>query len=213
MMAVSARHAGKPAVEIQHLPGDQYMKTQMAKRQIVLHHTVGGSLTSTLRWWRDDPRRIATAYLVDRDGRIVEAFPPAMWAWHLGVKDREAERSSVGIELINVGPLRMDERSWRGIAVAKTVPPIEVEHHEWRGYHHWQSYPEAQVQATARLCRWLCRRFGITARVPPSADRALTDLPTYLRWEGVTHHAMLRKDKSDLHPGFDWATLEEVLTS
>lgn len=209
-MAASA--GGRPAITKKHLADGQYVHSTSTKRQIVLHHTVGGSLESTLRWWNDDPRRIATAYLIDRRGRIVEAFPPAMWAWHLGIKDRDAERMSIGIELVSVGPVRMNENGWRGIAVDVQVPREQVQSFDWRGYHNWQAYADAQVRSAGRLCRWLCARFKITPRMPPVDDLLTTNLPKYLAWNGVVHHAMLRKDKSDLHPGFDWQLFEEELS-
>jgi len=86
------------------LPEGQYVHQRHKKSLIVLHHTAGADAESTFRWWLTDPKRIGTAYIVARDGRIFEVFPPEYWAFHLGVKgQRQLDRRSIGIELANAG--------------------------------------------------------------------------------------------------------------
>ncbi len=42
----------------------------------MLHHTAGGSARSTFNYWNGNATRIATAYIVERDGTIFEVFDP-----------------------------------------------------------------------------------------------------------------------------------------
>ena len=48
-----------------------------------------------------NPNRIATAYIVERDGTIFEVFDPRHWAFHLGLKGSQGQvdRRSIGIEI------------------------------------------------------------------------------------------------------------------
>src|SRR3990167_7270156 len=87
------------------LPHGQYYSRGHKKRAVVLHHTVGGSAESSFRWWVQDPRVVGTAYLIERDGTIYEVFPPECWAGHLGIKDIEAEKETVCIELASEAAL------------------------------------------------------------------------------------------------------------
>jgi N-acetyl-anhydromuramyl-L-alanine amidase AmpD len=208
----------KPDIQVVDFPKDQYMRAIVPKRLIVLHHTVGGSATSTLRWWKQDKRRIATAFLIERDGAIYQVFHPQYWAWHLGVKDRDMERESVGIELANLGPLyekpdglyrAADDQRHCSMTVAGNAVAngrlLQLPQ-PWRGWRWWIPYPQEQIEAAIALTRWLCQRFHIP-RLAGQTPFGPADLSKWLDGEGVIHHAMIRKDKSDLHPGFPWTKL------
>jgi len=63
-----------------------------------------------VRWWREDGHQVGTAYLIDRDGTVHEAFDPAAWAWQFGLKWPDAkrirfERRYIGIEICSEGGL------------------------------------------------------------------------------------------------------------
>lgn len=55
-------------------PG-QYFAETFPKDLIVLHFTAGSSARSAYDSWRNTPLQVATAYLVDTDGKIYECFP------------------------------------------------------------------------------------------------------------------------------------------
>lgn len=91
------------------LTSDQYFQQGFTKTQVYLHHTVGGSAKSTFAYWQGNADRIATAYIIERDGTIYEVFDPMHWAWHLGLKtasNGQANKQSIGIELASEGALR-----------------------------------------------------------------------------------------------------------
>lgn len=211
------------------LTPDQYFPEAQTKTGIVLHHTVGGSASSTLKWWQQDPRRVGTAYLVDRDGRIFEVFPPEAWAWHANIKAEDFERRTIGIELCSEGALevepdgenpgRLNLWAFQG-AGRRLLGPAEflLEQGQviyypdgWRGYQWYDCYEPVQVKATIALVAWLCDRFGILRRIPVQAYNPAADPRRWYPFVGVLHHAMLRADKSDLHPAFPFGDLAVAL--
>ena len=74
----------------------QYIKEEIKKTQIVLHHTAGNSSgVGTIKMWDTDDRgRIATCVTISGkgaskdtyDGEICQAFSSKYWAYHLGIK-------------------------------------------------------------------------------------------------------------------------------
>jgi N-acetyl-anhydromuramyl-L-alanine amidase AmpD len=213
------------------LTTDQYHGEAQTKDLVVLHHTVGGSAESTFKYWQDDPRRIATAYIVERDGRILEVFPPEAWCNHLGCKDEGLERRSIGIELASEGALTvrrdggpkgasytayaMDGKVKLGsVPILKERGRIAKVEAGWRGYSWFDTYEPAQIASTIALVVHLCQQFGIPAALPtPEECRGPADLRRWFRYQGVLHHAMLRPDKSDLYPGFPFEQLAAALVA
>lgn len=196
------------------LDKDQYLQEHHPKDLIVLHHTVGGSAQSTYEWWNEgDKRRIGTAYIIERDGTIWEVFSPECWAYHLKMGDADTDRRSIGIELASEGGLTYKEGKLFafdgrkelgredylvGIGAVVRLPA------PYRGYNYFDAYDAPQVVATTHLVRWLCKEFGIPKEVPAEAPNPDGVAGRYVSFKGIIHHAMVRKDKSDLHPAFPW---------
>lgn len=91
------------------LSSGKYMLDIVPKKQLYLHHTVGGSALSTFQYWEGKDNRVGTAFLIERDGTIYEVFSPHYWAWHLGLKtgsNTVANKQSIGIEIASEGMLR-----------------------------------------------------------------------------------------------------------
>lgn len=213
-----------PIVRSFRLTDDQYHADPQSKSAVILHHTVGGSAKGTIKYWQEDPRRIATAYLVERDGTIFEVFPPECWANHLGCKDLGLERRSIGIELASEGGLTIKTEGQNLVAYTALGAPLGLAttlkkqgrilrlDTPFRGFHWFDAYEPAQVQATIALVLELCDRFRIPRRMPSPAEcRGDADLRKWFGYQGVLHHAMLRPDKSDLHPAFPFETLQADL--
>jgi N-acetyl-anhydromuramyl-L-alanine amidase AmpD len=150
--------------------------------------------------------RIATAYVIERDGRIHEVFDPRYWAYHLGIKGVGAsvDRRSIGIELASEGPVK---RSGNSFTAFNRAYSGEVYDHgsTWRGQsQYWAAYPSSQLNAATELVDHLCSVFGVPRRSP----RNHLDFDANLSgFKGVLGHHHLRADKSDPHPGFDWEGL------
>jgi N-acetyl-anhydromuramyl-L-alanine amidase AmpD len=194
------------------------------KDLIVLHFTAGTTARSAFDTWRNDPRRIATSYIVDLDGSIYEVFPASSWASHLGVSSPQSiqDRRSIGIEIANVGPLQRSTDdptvlNWwpkrTSTSADFTTKFCRLEETEkyvaanFRGKSHFASYPDVQVEAVAALLRLLCEQFRIPPALPPLARRFECDVNAFSTYKGVCSHANFRQDKWDIGPAFPWDRL------
>lgn len=52
-------------------PENQFIKEISKKSQIVIHHTVSGpGINGDVAWWKSTSERIATHFIIDREGEI-----------------------------------------------------------------------------------------------------------------------------------------------
>jgi N-acetyl-anhydromuramyl-L-alanine amidase AmpD len=167
--------------------------------------------------WKATPEHVATAYVLDRDGTIFEVFPPSCWAYHLGIKGGTVhERRSIGIEIVNVGPLQPANGNGQALnwwpkewgqqycSVDDSTKYVEC---AYRGKRYFAAFPDAQVQAVARLVRRLCDQFGIRRQLAPSSRRLEYDQTFFDNYKGVATHVNFRPDKWDIGPAFEWDRL------
>ena len=206
-------------------PG-QYINERTAKAAIGLHFTAGANADSAIRTFAQDPRRVATAYVVDTDGTIFELFDPNLWAYSFGVKGGFAsviERRTVAIEIANWGPLRRNgdslycwppaDRQGRETYSRKYCRADETHRYvsaTFRGTKYFAAYPEAQLQAVFRLVNHLCDRFEI-AREIPADQLGVADVAYFAKWRGIFGHENVRADKVDPGPAFPWARIAEAI--
>lgn len=189
-----------------------YIATQTPKDLIVLHHTVGRTALSTIDYWKTDPNRIGTAYVIERDGEIYEVFDPKFWAFHLGLKGTggAVDKRSIGIEIASEGGLiQRDGKLYCFDKVSdRTLFTQEYYDHgiPWREYRFFDAYSDAQITAVIGLINQLCDQFQIPRQTP--ANHLDADF-VYQQFSGVLGHHHLRFDKSDVHPGFPWQRVIE----
>jgi hypothetical protein len=196
------------------LPATEYFPGPERKSGIALHHTVGGSAESTIRWWREDrtragrPSLTGTAYIVDRDGTVYEAFEPEAWAYQFGVTWPAAarlafERRFVGIEIASEGALVERDGSlycFDRVSPRTLKPKSEAFDcgREYRGYRWFDRYEDAQLTAVGALVDELCDRLRIPRQFPDPPFDCYGD--ALVGFEGVIGHAMVRPDKTDPAP-------------
>ncbi len=194
------------------LEDKDYILTETQKDLIVLHHTVGGSALSTINYWRTDPNRIATAYVIERNGEIYEVFDPKYWAFHLGLKGAggEVDKRSIGIEIASEGGLiqREEKLYCFNVVSDRTLFTQKFYDHgaPWRGYRFFDAYSDDQISSVIELINLLCDQFK-TPRSTPANHFDAND--AYRQFKGILGHHHLRPDKSDIHPGFPWETVIE----
>jgi N-acetyl-anhydromuramyl-L-alanine amidase AmpD len=175
---------------------------------------VGGTALSTFHWWKKDPKKIGTAFIVDVDGIVYRIFEPQYWANHLGIKSEEAEQTSIGIELASVGPLMKSDGKF--YCFERITPQTEYTGKvfdvgagkRWRGYRFFAQYTDQQIRSTSELVEMLFHDFNIKAAAPIEKFNVLSKMPQ----SGVFGHFHVRSDKSDVHPGFDWKSLNVKLS-
>ncbi|OGW13980.1 MAG: hypothetical protein A3G93_07565 [Nitrospinae bacterium RIFCSPLOWO2_12_FULL_45_22] len=189
------------------LEGKDYIPSETTKDLLVLHHTVGGTALSTINFWKTDPNRIATAYVIERNGEIYEVFDPKYWAFHLGLKGTggAVDKRSIGIEIASEGGLTQRDGKLYcfGKVSDRTLFTQEYYDHgmPWRGYRFFDAYSDAQISAVIELINQICDQFKIPRHTP--ANHFGAD-DSYRQFAGILGHHHLRPDKSDIHPGFAW---------
>jgi N-acetyl-anhydromuramyl-L-alanine amidase AmpD len=199
------------------LPSNQYYPVETKKDLLILHFTAGASARSAVETWKSTPEHVATAYVIDRDGSIFEVFSPSCWAYHLGIKGGTVhERRSIGIEIVNVGPLQPANGNGQGLnwwpkewgqqycSVDDSGKYVEC---TYRGKRYFAAFPEPQMQAVSRLTNRLCEQFGIRRQLAPSSRRLEYDQAFFDSYKGIATHVNFRPDKWDIGPAFEWERL------
>ena len=149
------------------LPQSEYFARPQTKSGIALHHTVCDRARTTLDLWRRDkaaggkPSKVATAFVIDRDGTIYEAFDPAAWAWQFGLAwprkhRRRFERRFIGIEITSEGALTEDDGRLYAYGLVSPFferPPSEALHcaPPYRGFRWFDRYEPEQLDSLGRL--------------------------------------------------------------
>ncbi len=115
---------------------------------IILHYTGMNSGSAAEAWLCNSDSEVSAHYLVHEDGHIVQMVREQDRAWHAGrscwQRQTDINSLSIGIEIVNEGHLR-----------------------------ECPSFPHAQVETVASLCRDICARRGIAApRVLAHSDVA-----------------------------------------
>ena len=199
------------------LPDTQYFKTIEYKDLIVLHHTVGGTVESTFRWWQQTRERVGTAYVIEKNGTVYEFFNPQSWAFHTGVKgdcnqNNKFEKRSIGIELVSEGGLIEYKGKFycfdRISKYSRFKDKVFDNEIVWREqYRYFSAYTEEQIESLSLLLNQLFESFYIPRFT--LADYFSFN-PDFGLFTGIVGHHQIRKDKTDLHPGFPW---EKIINS
>lgn len=187
-------------------PENQYYKRAEAKTQVVLHHTVSGKgLEGDLNWWLSTPQRIATAFIIGRDGTIHQNFSSKYWAHHLGVKSKVFEAHDIPLKgnnvWLNIKSIGIELDSWGGLKegdLQKVDGFVEHYPNKYRGYEYFETYTPKQVSSLRELLVYLCDKYNIPVGYNDDmwdvSKNALEGTP------GIWSHTSFRKDKSDCHP-------------
>lgn len=196
------------------LEPSMYFAESQPKDMAVLHFTAGTTAEGAVTHWRQSGQRVGTAYVIGLDGTVYEVFPPDCWAYHLGITrihGTEHDKRSIGIELVNVGPLRRkgDDLFWwpdgygrRYCSVRDASLYVQA---LWRGEQYFAAFTDAQYNALISLLLDLAGRFRFPLNLPSPSERTLCDPGRFFsRWRGVASHQNFRADKFDIGPAFDW---------
>jgi N-acetyl-anhydromuramyl-L-alanine amidase AmpD len=206
------------------LPESQYIPEVTPKDLVVLHFTAGSSAEGAYSHWMSDEQRVATAYIIDRDGAVYELFDPKHWAFHLGIPGQASQsykhdRRSIGIEFVNVGPLRRkgDELFWwppgnfsTKYCTVDELAKYKEEAH--RGERYYATFTPQQYESGRALVSQLCESFSIPRVIPGEGFRLSADINNpatsyFQSFQGIASHQNFRSDKFDIGPAFDWAKI------
>ena len=94
-------------------PETQYVREKTDKKQIVLHHTVSGdSVNGDMSWWLHTKERVATAYVISREGHLHRCFDDQYWAYHLGLTNSHFTRFGLGYRKLDPQAIGIELDSW-----------------------------------------------------------------------------------------------------
>lgn len=116
-----------PKYRFIYFPEEQYIRSDApVKTQIVLHHTVSGGgnenddgIEGDVSWWRTKGERVATSFIIARDGRIYQLFSTDYWAYHLGIESDDIVYENIGLKPnnfnLNQQSIGIEIDSWGGL--------------------------------------------------------------------------------------------------
>lgn len=195
---------------------------RVKKTQVVLHNTAGSTASGAVAHWNatnaKQAWRLGTAYVVDRDAAatVYQVFDPECWAYALGIGNAAVEQRAIQIEVVNWGPLRLDQQGRyypkdypdRGLV----VPTNQVHRAVYRGEAFFQAYTTQQITTLATLVRQICATHGIPLQIPPLEKRGVFDPKWAASFAGIVDHTNYRQDgKWDVGPQFPWVIFQELL--
>lgn len=200
-------------IKQRQLKDDQYFRVKYPKNQIYLHHTASGpTAKGDIDYWASNVDKIATAFVIDRDGTIWQAFNSGYYAYHLGVPQStfkkfkinssslELHKHSIGIEMDNWGWLEKKNGkyyTWTGAEIKSE--DVQVYTPDYLGQRYFEKYPPEQIESVRQLLVYLCDAYGIPKDYQSDmwsvSPRALNGQP------GIWSHTSVRESgKWDAHP-------------
>lgn len=133
-------------------------------------------------------RGLSAHFLLGLRGQVVQAVATRRRAWHAGDSRFLGKPSvngfSIGVEIVNPGPLRLSRGRWRHSRGIWNGPVARL-----GGAGAWAGYPDRQVAALLGLLRWL-------GQAHPEA-----------RGQVCGHEDVSPGRKRDPGPGFPWRRL------
>lgn len=201
-----------PKIVTKHLSNGQYLTSRHPKKGLFFHHTAGTTWQGAWSWWNQTPARVGTAFIIDRDGLVIECFDPAAWAYHLGVRrdDNLLEMQTIGIELVSAGFVKKEGKEfifyplWPNTSIRRPMPKNEILtlKANWRGEKYFHFYTDAQIKAAARLTYYLKKqeRFELELKEIDASFAEYDETVWKEAKPGIWSHTTVRKDKWDIYP-------------
>jgi N-acetylmuramoyl-L-alanine amidase len=138
------------------------------RRFLVLHYTAGPSLEGTIETFKSQARQVSAHLVIGRDGKIAQVVPFDRVAWHAGPSTWKPAKGgtvkslnffSIGIEMVNAGPLSLVGGQyltwWGGKINPSEVVEVDPSLPTSFGKRYWHHFPEEQVLALLEVARLL----------------------------------------------------------
>ena len=143
-------------------------KPGLTPRYLVMHYTAGPTARSAIQTLTDPAAKASAHLVIDRDGTTTQLVAFNEIAWHAGESRWEGlvglNAYSLGIELVNAGPLDRVAGKWRAW-FGSNYPAAEVmeaahknEPGRLRG---WLVYPPKQLQVAIAIGRALVGGYAL----------------------------------------------------
>jgi LysM repeat protein len=131
----AAQAPPKPPIEWVGSPNYNRRKSPTDITAITIHSTANSTLKGVIDWFNNPNAQVSAHYTIDKDGKIAQHVRDSDRAWHAG-KSVWKGRESCNDYCIGIELVNLND----GL----------------------DPYPEAQHQANANLCAYLCHRYNIS---------------------------------------------------
>ena len=140
-------------------------------KYLVIHYTGGESASGAIAWLRNPAAKASAHLVIDQQGRVTQLVDLDKVAYHAGVSEWSGDRGvnlcSIGIELVNPGPLASvrkgaygsSKRMYREEELVH-APPLHG-----GAARAWAKYPEIQVATCLAVCKALHSVYGFSDAV------------------------------------------------
>jgi N-acetyl-anhydromuramyl-L-alanine amidase AmpD len=213
------------AVTCKPANGDEsyFYKDVFPKKRIVVHYTAG-YLKGDIAALTTRDRHVSVPFVVARDGTVYNLWSSRFWSYHLGKGaaggNTEMSRSSVAIELSNLGYLRQKGDNLLTYSGDLYCTLDEKEFfckldRPFRGYSYFATHTDAQYRSLGVLLRYLTKTYDIPAEFLPEPQRYEV-YPGVDKFRGITTHVNYQPEsygKWDIGPAFDWARVIASLST
>lgn len=193
-------------------PEAEYFKEEHPKKIIVIHHTASGNgIEGDINWWKKDPQRVGTPFIIDREGNIHQVFDEKYWIHHLGIQQQtlKIHNSQVSNNRLNQLSIAIELDSWGGLVkrgekyysyTGAEVPKENVIEYPtpYRGFKYFEKYTPAQIKALKELLQHLIAKWGIPKEY--NANMFEFNAQAVRGTHGIWTHSSYRPDKNDCHP-------------
>lgn len=197
-------------IETIQFPDNQYIKETYEKKQIVLHHSVGGSVDGLVSEWLSTPERVGTCIAIDRAGIPWQFFSSKYFAYHLKCGKPELDKHSIGVEMVNWGQLTFAGNGmYTTYYGSKIYTTVDYYPNKFRSYHYYEKYTTAQLRTLGELLLY----WNLIYKIPLDYNEKMWDrCENALGGDsGVWTHVSFRTDKSDCHPSADLKSMLKTL--
>lgn len=151
------------------LSNNKYSEENTPKTRICLHFTAG--MGNPIQVFEGKIGKSGVAYFIDKHGTLDILFDDRRWSNHLynhsktpGKEYYELEKSTIGIEIENWGPLDLVGNnliSWSGRVVCTLDHVSQYLKEDYRGKKYWEKLTDKQIEAIKDLINNLCRLHNI----------------------------------------------------
>ncbi|MEW5929685.1 MAG: N-acetylmuramoyl-L-alanine amidase [Gemmatimonadota bacterium] len=211
------------AVSCKPASGDEsfFYKDVFPKKRIVVHYTAG-YLKGDIAALTKKDNHVSVPFVVARDGTVYNLWSSRYWAYHLGKGaaggNTEMSRSSVAIELSNLGYLRLKGDTLATYSGDPYCTLAEQDQYlklgkPFRGYSYYATHTDAQYRSLVSLLRYLTRTYDIPAEFLPE-DKRYDVYAAVDKFRGITTHVNYQPEsygKWDIGPAFDWTRVIAAL--
>lgn len=139
------------------------VNTRQETTLAVVSYSANDDYRSAVQWLTEKRAKRSVHFVIAENGDMTQMLPLDAVGWHAGRSvwrgKPAVNQYSIGIELVNLGPLLRRREEYVAVANSRVVPAERVFQGSHGTYDFWQTYPEQQLTRLRELGRFLRERF------------------------------------------------------